>query len=178
MRFTLLPTVLVGLALVAGDAQAQVSYSFTAPSFFDGLSQSWTIVRPGPVATAGFFGWESCSVEAALPEPLQSFACSAEQELNPDGFGTGFAFVSASYEQFLDGLPDGGGTGFFFFEPGAFLADGTYQAVREGIPGFGSAGDATLVVRGISSPVPEPASAGLLLLGALALGVTSRRRQR
>jgi hypothetical protein len=55
---------------------------------------------------------------------------------------------------------------------------GAYRAVRDGIPGFGSAGDATLEVRGLSSPVPEPASAGLLLLGALALGVTSRRRQR
>lgn len=177
MRFRHFASALSGLLIAAGSAEAQVSYTFTTFDFFDGMSMSWTVERPGPVVSAGSFATSSCTVAKTLPLPLQTFACTPEQELNPDGFNTGFAFVSASYEEFDDGIPSGGGTGFFFFDAGAFLADGTYQAVRDGIPGFGSAGDATLVVRGVSTIVPEPTSLALMTAGLLSLAVVARRRR-
>jgi hypothetical protein len=105
-----------------------------------------------------------------------------EQDFNPNGFGTGFSYLSASFVEF-DGVdPVGGGTGFFFFEAGAFLADGVYAATRDGLSGDGgsfyaSAGDATLVVSGITSSVPEPSTLSLLSLGLGVLGVVARRRR-
>jgi hypothetical protein len=138
---------------------------------------SWTVERRGPVATAGDFATSSCTVMSASPLPLQTYECTPQQTFDPNGFDTGFSYVSASFEEFNDGIFAGGGTGFFFFEPDVFLTDGTYQAVRDGIPNFGSAGDATLIVSGISTTVPEPTSMALMTAGLFALGVVARRRR-
>lgn len=181
MRFRSLTTALTALVLVSGTAKAQVTYTFTTPDFFGGLSLTWTVERPGPVAAAGAFATTSCSVTAAMPGPTQSYGCPPEQDFNPNGFGTGFSYLSASFIEF-DGLdPVGGGTGFFFVEAGALLADGVYAATRDGLAGDGgnfyaSAGDATLVVRGITSSVPEPGTLALLSLGLGGLAVVTRRR--
>ncbi len=182
MRFRHLTAALTGLLVTAGSAHAQVSYTFSTPDFFGGLSMSWTVERPGPVESAGAFSWTSCDVAKAVPEPLQTFACTPEQDFNPNGFGTGYSYVSASFEEFFDGDPAGGGTGFFFFDAGAFLANGTYQASRDALLGdgggfYGSAGDATLIVSGIASEVPEPTSMALMTVGLFSLGVAARRRR-
>jgi hypothetical protein len=158
--------VVAPLALAAGSSEAQVSYTFNGSfNFGTPITVDFVVETPDYITTAGDYATQSCTTSDPGTQ------CAATMRFDPNGFSTMHAFV---------GLNTIGGTAFYFFDFGAFLSDGTYQAVQGGLVGidpgtgdpsnYGSAGPATLTVAGSVAAVPEPATVALVSTGLVAIG--------
>jgi hypothetical protein len=163
----------LALAAAAGSAEAQVNYTFNGSfNFGTPITVDFVVQTPDYISTAGDYATQSCTTSDPGTQ------CAATMRFDPNGFSTMHAFI---------GLNTTGATAFYFFDFGAFLSDGTYQAVQGGLAGidpttgdpstYGSAGPATLTVAGSVAAVPEPATVALMSTGLVAIGAAGARRR-
>ena len=162
----------LALLAAAGPAAAVVTYSFEGRSAFPGNNFGrFTISLPGAVTSSSTFPAAQFSSCQVLSNP--NFTCGDHRFT----FTTVATFgIDANMIEFsaLDNGSEVGRT-FFYFAPGAFGANGTYQTIV-----FGEDQAATLTVSGIGGgggAVPEPASWAMLIAGFGLTGAAMRRRR-
>jgi hypothetical protein len=159
---------------VAAPAAAVVTYTFEGLSAFEGgWFGRFVISLTGPVTSDSVFPaaqFTSCEVlsNPDLTCGDHRFTFTTVAEFGVDGNMIEFAANNAGGEV---------GRSFFYFQPGAFGANGTYNTII-----FGSDQAATLTVSGIGGgggppPIPEPATWAMLIAGFGLTGAAMRRRR-
>lgn len=127
----ILGALLVGLG--AAPASAQWTYQFSGTWNFTGTDQTYafTLTTANPITSGGFWTPTTCSI---TPGTVGSnyYLCD-QPEIDPNGFGTGFAYIGARFNNFdvLTNDPTGGGAAFFWFAPGTFSTPGSYSRVPD-----------------------------------------------
>jgi hypothetical protein len=169
----------LALAMAAAPAAAVVTYTFEGLSAFgNGNFGRFQINLPGPVTATTVFPaaqFTSCEV---LSNPDLSCGDHGFTFATVGGFG-----IDADMIEFAVRGDNGFGEiielsrTFYYFAPGAFGANGTYETII-----FGQDQAAVLEVSGIRGgggggpAVPEPASWAMLIAGFGLVGALQRRR--
>lgn len=195
---------LVFAALIpSAEAHAQWTYAFNG-LFNNGAQQvAFTFESATPIVGPLAATPTSCSITPALFNG-ETYSCGTST-FNQNGLGTGLDFIDFGFTT-AAANSGGAGTGFYFFQAGAFSAEGVYQTVnpdpvsnptfvaidaecdgleewqcddrRREFNYFGNAGAATLTVRQTPpTAVPEPSAAVLLAMGLGGLAFAGRRRK-
>ena len=153
----------------AVPAAAAVTYSFAGFSSFGFTYGSFVFTVPNYITSPTFIpaaALTSCTVTfAAAPTDV----CAAQSmNVTPSYDVVGFGYGPNPLA-----LPS---LTFFYFSPGSFAANGTYNSLI-----FGESHAGILTVSGAGGggggAVPEPASWAMLLAGFGAVGATLRRRR-
>lgn len=195
------------LATGVVPVSAQWQYNFSGTFDQNGTAQTlaFQLTTGAPVTAHQWLTPTTCTLTPSVIAG-QVYLCS-DQEFDPNGFGTGFSFIGASFQNFDQATmnPTGGGGAFFFFDPWVFTTPGIYNqtsaspimsanpfydpnatcsdpnedACRQ-FNYYGSAGTATLSVIGpqATDVVPEPGSMTLIATGLIGLATAQRRRSR
>lgn len=195
------------VALAAAPASAQWTYTFEATRDVGGTPQQYSFVLTtgDAITSGGFWNPSTCTM---TPGTIGTdyYLCD-QPEIDPNGFGTGFAYIGARFNNFdvLTNDPTGGGAAFYWFAPGTFSTPGTYSRVPDGTtisapnplfnpsvicadPNddpcretnfYGSAGPATLTVARLGDGNGDvvPEPATLTLLATGLVGMAGARRR-
>lgn len=122
------------VALGAAPASAQWTYSFSATRDVNGTPQNYnfTLTTGSAITSGGFWNPSSCTM---TPGTIGTdyYLCD-QPEIDPNGFGTGFAYIGARFLNFdvATDSPTGGGAAFYWFAPGTFTTPGSYSRVPDG----------------------------------------------
>lgn len=154
----LFPAAAALLATVVPLQSAQAAVIYTFRSFTEALGQpllgSFSYTSPNFITTNRDVPTPTnCMVIGRIP------SCGDMQYFWADR-QAGYDVIGFSFNQ--------SATAFYYFPDGAFRAFGTYGTVGEG---FDYAGILKV------SPIPEPATWAMMLVGFAAIGATARRRR-
>ncbi len=154
---------LIGLVLISASMYAGVVYEFTgsrtAGDAEDFTNATFTLTLPTPVLVNTDF----------LPGAQLTCSVCDHVEFIVDAVAEGFTSTPSTVVAY--GIDGTGSTYFFYFDPGAFSADGAYTSfLLNGLQ------DGVLTVSGAGGVVPEPSTLALALAGAGVLALRLRRR--